>query len=228
MLFAALTILTVLAVLFRQTALRSRASRPPAPDGAAPRFDWKAYEVWMTARAKTVFQTPTVRKTWAEFERWTAKYYPGWTKWLFAAFALSFLYLAASGFFFSLFIARGIYGLPLVGHVVMGGLFALLLAGLLLWRARDYRFDKQEEEVFERFSRPAFKNVSKAFARKILFWIFALAGFLIIMTALLSMLPILPADAQHTLILIHKYSALAALLAAIVFVDITFIPAPRP
>jgi hypothetical protein len=228
MLFAALTMLTVLAVFFRQTAMRCQDSRPPAADGTVPRFDWRTYEMWMIARVKSVFRMDTVHKTWAEFESWTAKYYPGWTKWLFAAFVLSFLYVAASGFFFAIFIARGIYGLPLVGHVVLGGLFAILLAGLLLWRARDYRFDKQEEAAFERFSCPILKNVSKSFVRKILFWAFAVVGLLIILTALLSMLPILPAEAQRTLILIHKYSALAALLAAIVFVDITFIPAPRP
>ena len=228
MLFAIITILAVLGLLLRQTALRFRDSRGTAPNGAAPRFAWGPYGAWLAARTKAAFQIQTVQKTWTEFESWTAKYYPGWTKWLFAAFVLSFLYLAASGFFFAVFIARGIYGLPLVGHVVLGGLFAILLAGMLLWRARDYRFDKQEEEAIEHFSFPVFKNVSKAFVRKTFFWIFALAGLLIILTALLSMLPILPADAQQTLILIHKYSALAALLAAIVFVDITFIPAPRP
>ena len=79
-------------------------------------------------------------------------------------------------------------------HVVLGGLFAILLAGMLLWRARDYRFDKKEEAAFERFSCPVFKNVPKSFVRKILFWAFAVVGLLIILTALLSMLPILPAD----------------------------------
>ncbi len=213
MLFAVVAILAVLGVLFRQTALRFRDSRPPEPNGPAPRFAWNAYGAWLAARAKSVFQMETVHKTWAGFETWTAKYYPGWTKWLFAAFVLSFLYLAASGFFFAVFIARGLYGFPLVGHVVLGGLFAVLLAGLLVWRARDYRFDKQEEA---------------SFVGKILFWAFAFFGLLIILTALLSMLPVFPADAQRTLILIHKYSALASLLAAIVFVDVTVIPAPRP
>jgi hypothetical protein len=228
MFFAIISVLAVLGVLFRQTAIRFRDSRTPAPNGAAPRFYWNAYGAWLAARTKSAFQIRTAEKIGAEFESWTAKYYPGWTKWLFAAFALSFLYLAASGFFFAVFIARGIYGFLLIGHVVLGGLFAVLVAGLLLWRARDYRFDAREEAAFERFSCLIFKNVSKAFVRKILFWVFAFFGFLIILTALLSMLPILPADAQQTLILIHKYSALAALLAAIVFVDITFIPAPRP
>jgi hypothetical protein len=95
-------------------------------------------------------------------------------------------------------------------------------------RARDYRFDKNEEAVFERFLCPIFKNIPRAFVRKILFWAFAVFGLLIILSALLSMLPILPADAQKTLLLIHKYTALGSVLAAIVFIDITFIPVPRP
>lgn len=227
MLFTIITILALLGVLFRQTALRYRDSQTPAADGPAPKFAWNAYAGWVTRRTKSMFQIETARKTRMAFESWTTKYYPGWMKWLFAAFVLCFLYLAGSGFFFAVFIARGIYGLPLVGHVVLGGLFAVLLAALLLWRARDYGFDKREEAVFERFACPVFKNISKTFVRKLLFWTFAFFGLLIILTALLSMLPILPADAQRTLILIHQYSALAALLAAIVFVDITFIPAPR-
>ena len=228
MLFAIITILALLGVFFRQTALRYRASQTPTAGGLAPKFAWNSYAGWLTRRTKSIFRIETTRKTWIAVESWTAKYYPGWMKWLFAAFILCFLYLAGSGFFFAVFIARGIYGLPLVGHVVLGGLFAVLLAALLLWRARDYRFDKQEEAVFERFACPVFKNVSKDFVRKLLFWIFAFLGLLIILTALLSMLPILPADAQPTLLLFHKYSALIALLAAVVFVDITFIPAPRP
>jgi hypothetical protein len=228
MLFTIITILALLGVLFRQTALRYRDSQTPAAEGPAPKFAWNGYGAWLAARAKSAFQFNTVRKAGAEFERWTARYYPGWMKWLFAAFVLCFLYLAGSGFFFAVFITRGIYGLPLVGHVVLGGLFAVLLAALLLWRARDYRFDKREEADFERFAGPVFKDVSKAFVRKLLFWTFAFFGLVLILTALLSMLPILPADAQPTLVLFHKYSALIALLAAIVFVDITFIPAPRP
>ena len=39
----------------------------------------------------------------------------------------SFLYLAASGFFFAIFIPRGLFGYPLVGHVMAGGLFAVCL-----------------------------------------------------------------------------------------------------
>jgi hypothetical protein len=228
MLFAIITILALLGIAFRQTALRFLDSRTPDAAGNAPKFSWPGYAGWLGRRTQAAFKLDTARKTWACFEDWSAKYYPGWIKWLFAAFILSFLYLAASGFFFAVFIARGIYGLPLVAHVSLGGLFAILLAALLLWRARDYRFDKQEEALFERFSCPIIKNVSKVLVRKLLFWAFAFCGLIIILTALLSMLPILPAEAQHTLILFHRYSALVSLLAAIVFVDITFIPAPRP
>ncbi len=228
MVFAIISVLAILGILFRQTAFRYHDPRVPAAAGQTRRFDWGGYGAWLTGRTKSAFRVQTVHKTCAAFESWSARYYPGWTKWLLAAFALSFLYLAGSGFFFAVFIPRGIYGLPLVGHVVLGGLFAVLLAGLLVGRARDYRFDKQEEAVFERFACPVFKNLTKAFVRKVLFWTFAVCGLVIILTALLSLLPVLPAEAQHTLIGFHRYAALLSLLAAIVFVDITFIPETRP
>ncbi|MCK7518551.1 MAG: hypothetical protein MZV64_12935 [Ignavibacteriales bacterium] len=34
-------------------------------------------------------------------------------------------YLAASGFFFGIFVPRGLFGFPLVGHVMAGALFAV-------------------------------------------------------------------------------------------------------
>jgi hypothetical protein len=228
MIFAIISILTILGILFRETAVRFLETQPKPAEGARLAFAFPAYFEWLGARTKSSLRVETAQKTWTAFEGWCAKYYPGWTKWLFAAFILSFAYLAASGLFFAVFISRGMYGFPLVGHVSLGGLFALLLAGLLMARARDYRFDKNEEAVFERFLCPIFKNIPRAFVRKILFWAFAVFGLLIILSALLSMLPILPADAQKTLLLIHKYTALGSVLAAIVFIDITFIPVPRP
>lgn len=226
--FAIISVLALLGVALRLTVLHYQASLAPAGDGPAPKFSWDAYGKWLGRRSKEIFGAETGRKTVEAFESFTGKFYPGWMKWVFAGFVLCFLYLAASGFFYALFIPRGMFGLPLIAHVVLGGLYAVVLAFLLPWRARDYRFDKNEEAVLEQFACPIFKNLSRSFVRKILFWIFAVGGLLIIVTALLSMLPILPADAQKPLLVFHKYGALVAVLAAIIFADLTFLPAKRP
>lgn len=228
MVFAVLTVLSLLGLAFRQTALRFRAAEAAAGGAAAGKFSWPGYGKWLRRRGAAVLKDHVPAKTMAWFNTWTGSRYPGRLKWVFAAFLLSFLGLAASGFFFAVFIPRGMYGWPLVGHVGLGGLYAAGLAFILVWRTRDYRFDRDEEAAFEAFACPMIKNVSKAFVRKILYWGFALFGLLIILTALLSMLPVLPAEAQKTLAGIHKYSALASILLAGLFADITFIPEPRP
>lgn len=228
MVFAVLTVLSLLGLVFRQTSLRFMASEAASGGATTGKFSWPGYGKWLRRRGVAVLRDGAPAKALAWFNDWTAGRYPGWMKWVFAAFLLSVLYLAASGFFFAVFIPRGMFGFPLVGHVSLGGLYAVGLAFILIWRTHDYRFDRNEEAVFEAFACPMIKNASKSFVRKILYWGFALFGLLIILTALLSMLPILPAEAQKTLIGIHKYSALASILLAGLFVDITFIPERRP
>jgi hypothetical protein len=105
--------------------------------------------------------------------------------------------------------------------------FALSLAFVLIWRARDYRFDDPKKGKAEGFTRAVLKNIPKALVIKLLFWGFAAAGLVIIATALLSMLPWFPAAAQTPLTLWHKYAALASILAAVLFADLAFLPGKR-
>ena len=226
-LFIVITAVSILGVLFRQTYLRFAAAA--AAEGKAPRpFPAKAYSVWLLGRARTVVSWESYKKAKIVLGAWTRDHYPDWLKWIFIGLGASLAYLAASGLFFAVFIPQGMFGYPLLGHVVAGGLFGLSLAATLLWRGRAYRFDKDEEAVFEGFACPVFKNLSKAFLRKILFWAFALFGVVQAATALGSMLPIFTYETQQAMIIVHRYSALAIVLTAIVFVDITFVPQRRP
>jgi hypothetical protein len=226
MLFIVITVLLLAGVLVRQTWLRFAAANaragksPEAAPGAG-------YGKWLGSRTKAAFTKTTCRKAWAVLSDWAETHYPGWTKWIFAGFGLSLVYLAASGLFYAIFIPRGMSGLPLLGHMGFGGLFALTLAALLLWRGRAYVPDKGEAEVFEAFACPLFKNLSKSLLRKILFWALAFFGFVLIATALGSMLPLFVFDAQRAFIGVHRYAALGLVLTVIVFVDITFVPSPK-
>jgi hypothetical protein len=226
-LFIVIAAVSILGVLFRQTYLRfETATAAEGKIQASSRA--KTYIVWLGSQAKTIVSGESYKNAKVVLGDWTRDHYPGWLKWIFIGLGSNFAYLAASGLFFAVFIPRGMFGFPLLGHVMVGGLFALSLAATLLWRGRDYRLDKAEEAVFEGFSCPVFKNLSKAFLRKILFWAFALFGVVQAATALGSMLPIFTYETQQAMIVVHRYSALAIVLTAIVFVDITFVPQRRP
>jgi hypothetical protein len=220
MVFIIITVLSVLGLVFWLTNARF-AAKPPAPGKKAD------YLSWLWAGIRGLFKKETFKKGQKVLDNWINSYYPGWTKWIFWAFAASFVYQAASGFLFSVFSPRGMFGIPLLLHVSVGGLFAVSLAMMLILRARAYRLDQEEEAAIQSFARPPLKNISKYMLRKILFWLFAAAGLCLIATALGSMVPFFSFETQQAMIDVHRYGALIALLTASIFLDIAFLPQPR-
>jgi hypothetical protein len=211
MLFTFITVLAIGGVFVRQTWLHYAAAKARAGN-ASEAATWSGYGKWLGPRMKSAFTKSAFQRTWTALSDWSKAHYPAWTKWIFAAFGLSVVYLAASGLFYAIFIPRGMSGFPLLGHMGFGGLFAPALAALLLWRGRAYAPDKGEAEAFE---------------RKILFWALAFFGFVLIASALGSMLPLFVFDAQRTFIGVHRYAALGLVLTAIVLIDITLVPSPK-
>jgi len=205
--------------IFLRTALRFRAFHP--------KFGAGAYLKWLGIRIKGVFSKAFIDRSLKLWTAWLGERYPGWLKWIFFAFAAAFLYLAASGLFYAIFIRRGMFGLPLLAHVMGGGLFALGLAAVLMLRARTYRPDESGAAVSEMIACPVFKKASRAAVTKALFWIFATLGFVQVVTALCSMLPVFTFNTQVDLIMIHRYSALGLVLTAIVFFDIAILDRPQ-
>ena len=213
MLFILLSIAALAGLAFWLTFLRFRASLPADPEGRSPVFAPGPYFAWLKKRSAESLKDKPLRKTLSWFEDWTKRHYPGLRKWAFALYGLTVLYLAASGFFFAIFIPRGMYGFPLVGHVSLGAVFALGLAYVLFERGRDYRIESG--------------GSSAALVNSLLFWGMGFLGLVQILTALLSLLPLLYAQAQGPLIEIHRYSGLGFLLSAIAFIDRVWIPARR-
>jgi len=223
LMFTIITLLCVAGVFFRQTYLRSVAAA--AVEGRSSRaFDLASYWTWLRRSAKGALRPESVKKSWSIYRDWTQRRYLGWTKWIFAGLTISLTYLAGSGFFFGIFFRRGMFGIFLLGHVILGGLFAISLAAVMLLRARDYRLNEEESAAYEAIARLIFKNLSKPFVRKALFWEICALGLVQITTILGSMVPFFTFRAQQAMITIHRYSALAILLAAVVFIDITFVP----
>jgi hypothetical protein len=227
LLFILITVLSVAAVLLWLTFLRFAGAAPTDEKTPAP-FSAAAYGKWLTSRITAAFSKEALDKGRDIYRAWIKENYPGPLKWIFIGFGTSLAYLIASGFFFALFIGRGMFGLPLLGHVMLGGLFAASLALVLILRGRAYRPDKDDAAVFESFARPAFKNLGGTRSRKILFWTFAAFGLVQVATALGSMLPVFTFETQQALVIVHRYSALALLLTAIVFIDLAVIPRRRP
>ncbi len=213
MLFILLSVAALAGLVFLLTSLRFLASLPAAPEGRRRAFAPGPYFAWLKKRATECSKDKPLRKMVRWFEDWTKRHYPGVRKWAFALYGLTVLYLAASGFFFAFFIPRGMFGFPLVGHVSLGAVFALGLGYVLFERGRDYRFDSG--------------GTPAAIIESLLFWGMGFFGLVLILTALLSMVPLLFAQAQGPLITIHRYAGLAFLLSAIAFVDRVWIPARR-
>ena len=133
-------------------------------------------------------------KTWAE------QFYPGWRSWVFFVLILSFLFLAISGSLFVLLIPRGLHGLPLLLHVAAGGIFAVCLSMVLVWRARDYTLDVEQPILL-----------------KVMFWTFVVAGLCLIISSLSSMISFLSMQIQVGMIWWHRFSALVSLVSVSIF-----------
>jgi len=145
-------------------------------------------------------------KGWTRLYEWTktwaGQFYPGWRSWVFFGLILSFLFLAISGFLFFLLIPRGLYGLPLLLHVAAGGIFAVCLSMVVVWRAREYTLD-----------------VEQSLLLKIMFWMFVVSGLCLIVTSLGSMISFLSMKFQIGMIGWHRVSALVSLVSVSIFLQ---------
>ncbi|MCJ7579310.1 MAG: hypothetical protein MUP98_02110 [Candidatus Aminicenantes bacterium] len=148
-------------------------------------------------------------KAWTRIFEWTktsaGQFYPGWKSWIFFSFLLSLLFLVLSGFLFALLIPRGLFGLPLLLHVAAGGIFAVCLSLVVVWRAGDYTLDAPS---------PPFL--------KALFWVFVISGLCLIVTALSSMLSFLSMQIQISMIRWHRLFAIVSLFCVSAFVNDSF------
>jgi len=171
-------------------------------------FSLKAYFPWLFKSIPGFFKTSWSKRCRDLWKKWIVQPYPGNIRWIFICLCCSFFYLAASGFLFALLFPRRLYGFPLMLHVCAGGVFAISLALALVLRARFYAFSPEEEKTE--------KNLSST-RSWIFFWLFIVAGFLLINTALVMMLPLFSLRVQIYLFEVHRYSALIAVLVAAAF-----------
>jgi hypothetical protein len=223
MLFRIITIVSVLGIIGRLTYLRFL--RKLMISGISPGKPLsRAYASWLGRRLSELIQRSPWLRLQAVVKHWIDRSPLLWIKWVVAGVGLSFSYLALSGFAFAIFTTRGIFGLSLLIHVIAGGIFAVCLTIVLFFRAKKYAFLAEKAEPLWPLTGTLSKILARLPFRSILFWLFILSGLFLEATALFSMLPYFSFKTQLWLVEAHRYSALAALLTAIVLLDTIILP----
>ena len=124
---------------------------------------------------------------------------------IYAATSLSILILAITGFWAALVRGESLSGYPLMLHCTAAPVFCMFLpASLVVWAER-YKFGAGDWQKGRR-------NVG---LRKINFWILMTAAIPVILSMVLSMLPLWGTVGQEFLYELHRYSTVILVMAAI-------------
>ena len=170
------------------------------------------YIPWLRSRVPVVIEAFRIQYFKSICRDFFLPRYPARQRWIYLALAFSYLYLVLSGFIFA-FIGIRIFGTFLLLHVVLGALFAVCLCLAVVFRARYYTWHEEDGAEANLRTDAGKRKVWQV----ILFWLFVAAGFLLVVTALGQMLPSLSLRTQLSLFQVHRYAALAVLLAGIAF-----------
>lgn len=211
--FGIITVVSVLGLLFGLSFYRFRNSTGDARKDAAG-LSVAAYFSWLLRRISASFRISWIERLKKLYHERVVMRYPARERWIFIWLGVSFLYLAASGFLFSLLGMR-LRGIFLLLHISLGGLFAVCLSAAVVLRARFHRFDTGILEGKKDSLHLQKKDRIRRLWQIILFWIFVAAGLTLILTALSQMLPSFALRTQLDFSQAHRYSALVSLLSAI-------------
>lgn len=226
MLFTVVSILLLIGLNMRLTFGRF-LMKLPEPERKISADNFKKYIRWIADWKFSFLKLKTWDQALEYLLAWGRKNYQGWTAWVFYALALCYIYLALSGMFFAWFVKRGLYGFPLLLHVAAGALFAISLTIILFIKARVYLPEKvklravaQENQQKGGFWCPLLKkSLPRIYLEALAFWVFVVAGFLLATSTLGSMLPYFNYPAQIFFFNLHRWSAVASVLAACLAID---------
>jgi formate dehydrogenase subunit gamma len=143
-----------------------------------------------------------------------------WERLLLLAAGVSFAVLAVTGFFPAIVHDEPLRGYLLMIHMVAAPVFAVALAAMALTWQRECRFRRHDAAwlrgaLLRRQPRNDLPAGRFDAAQKIAFWTLVSCGASCIATMALAMLPLWGPEGIALLVEIHRYSALAALVAAI-------------
>ncbi|MGB9893665.1 MAG: hypothetical protein ACPLRA_04575 [Candidatus Saccharicenans sp.] len=198
--------------------------RLPGEEKKLTSENWKGYVKWIFGWKKSFLKLERWDRCLNYLISWGKKNYQGWTVWFFYILVLSYGYQALSGLAFAWFVPRGLFGFPLLLHVAAGAVFALCLVVILFLKARVYLPEKLSSSATSQ-THPSFycsllkMKFPRLYLQAVAFWVYALAGFLLVASILGSMLPYFNYPAQILFFHLHRWSALASILSAILSLD---------
>jgi len=227
MLFTIITVLALAAAVLGLAFHRFWTTRQEARSTILYVEIFKKFLAWFALRTIQMGRQASPAAWWKYVRSLSLWRRPLLERWLFICLYGSFLYLAASGFFFAVLIPRGLFGYPLMGHVMAGGLFAACLTVLVIFKGRDFVSVPKPVGLSLSLLDPRKMGITAARVKVAAFWLFVLAGFLLTLSALLPMLPLLRTPGQKFMFEFHRYSALLSLLGAMVFAALELFEAPR-
>lgn len=228
MLFTIVTVLAAAAAFLGLAFHRFWTTRPESRSTLLYGELARMFLAWLALRAVQMSRRASPRAWRSYLQGLPVWRQPVLEKWLLIGFYGSFLYLAASGFVFGIFIPRGLFGFPLVGHVMCGGLFAVCLTVIVLFKGRDFVSVPRPASLSLDLLDPRKMGLTPARVKLWAFWLFALAGFLLTVSALVPMLPWFGTSGQRFLFDFHRYSAILAAVAAMVFAGLELFERARP
>lgn len=227
MLFTVITIIILAGAFLGLAFHRFRTTRAEARSTILYVEVFKKYLAWLALRTIQSARRASPQAWWNYVKSLPLWRLPGLEKGFFVCFYGSFAYLAASGFFFAVFIPRGLYGYPLIGHVMAGGLFAACLMIIVIFKGRDYVSAAKPMILSPTLLDPRKLGITADRVKLAAFWLFVMAGLFLTLSALLPMLPLLRTTGQKLMLEFHRYSALALLLAAMVFAGLELFESGR-
>ena len=228
MLFTIATLLSVAGTVLGLAFHRFWTTREEARSSLIYAEIARRFLAWFALRTVQMSRKASLAAGWSHLKSLPLWRQPVLEKWLLIGFYGSFLYLAASGFFFAVFIPRGLFGFPLVGHVMAGGLFAVCLVVIVLFKGRDFIAVPRPVSLSLALLDPRRMGITAVRVKIWAFWLFVVAGFLLTASALLPMLPLLRTPGQKLMFEFHRYSALASALAGLAFAGLELFSAERP
>jgi len=228
MVLTIITVLSALGVLAGLAFHRFWTTREEARTNILYAAVFRKYLAWLALRTVQMGRRASPKAWWEYLKALPLWRLPNLEKWLYVVFYGSFLYLAASGFFFAVFIPRGLYGYPLMGHVTAGGLFAACLTIIVVFKGRNFISVPKPASLSLALLDPRKLGITAARVKIAAFWLFALAGFLLILSGLLPMLTLLRTPGQKFMFEFHRYCALASLLGGMAFAGLELFESGRP
>jgi hypothetical protein len=170
------------------------------------------YFPWLRSRMIIFVKTPWIERSKKLYGFWFIQRYPANQRWIYLGLALSYCYLILSGFIFGLIRVR-LFGLLLLLHVVLGGIFALCLCLAVVLRARFYTWNTEDLATANLKTLAGKRKVWQI----ALFWIFVASGLVLVVTALFQMLPQFSLRSLLVILDVHRYAALGILLTGVSF-----------